>query len=75
MTTAPLTDFRFSHHCTVKNGIVQPNHAPTPATNHTKCSSLPPNTLSCNGCNVMTNTGVQIRLVMMDSASVALRTM
>jgi hypothetical protein len=36
---------------------------------------LPPNTLSCNGWNVMTNTGVQIRLVMMDSASVALRTM
>jgi hypothetical protein len=31
--------------------------------------------LSCNGCSVITSTGVQIRLVTMDSAGVALRIM
>jgi hypothetical protein len=33
-----------------------------------------PKTLSCKGWKVITNTGVQIRLVMMDNAGVALRT-
>ena len=74
LTTAPVRSCG-SATTARPDGIVQPSHAPRPAANHRKCSSLPSKTLSCNGCSVMKSIGVQIRLVMMDSASVALRTM
>ena len=55
--------------------MTSPARHPPPPPPRGRAPRLPPKTLSCNGSKPMNRTGVQIRLVMIDNASVALRIM